>query len=282
MKKTVALLFLALILPTWGDDQDTVRVAAAQCPSAMGETAKNLARIGLLTEQAAKKGVKILVFPECAVQGYMEPSRWRSWSKHTAEDAVKTVAEAVPGPSTKYLAGLARKHTLYLCVGIIEVAEGQYYNAQVLFAPDGTIAAHHRKKSLWTPGDGEWCAPGDRPIQVVDTEYGRLGLMICYDFHTLPPLLAKEKADIILYSVGWYGPNEKNWFSNVFPRKAVIPYGFDIVVANWSGQTQEDTWPGRGHSCVITGEGKILAMSKSVVGNDIVIADLPIKREQDE
>jgi hypothetical protein len=37
------------------------------------------------------------------------------------------------------------------------------------------------------------------------------GLMICFDFHTLPPLLAKQEADIVLYSVGWYGPNEKNW-----------------------------------------------------------------------
>ncbi len=97
--------------------------------------------------------------------------------------------------------------------------------------------AHHRKPSLWTPGDGTWCTPGEREIQVVKTEYGRLGLMICFDFHTLPPLLAKKGADIVLYSVGWFGPNEENWFGKLLPAKAVIPYGFDLVAANWSSAT---------------------------------------------
>ena len=261
----------------------TVRVAAIQCPSVMGRTAENLAVITNLIRQAASGGAKIVVLPECSVQGYMEPTAWRSWSKaanaEEPENAVATVAETVPGPSTKRLGELAAELKLYICVGLVEAGTNGFFNAQVLLGPDGDIAAHHRKKSLWTPGDSSWCTPGELPVQVVDTEFGRLGLMICYDFHSLPPLLAERKADIVLYSVGWYGPNEKSWFSHQFPRKAVIPHGFDIVVANWSGVTREHNWPGRGHSCVITREGKVLAMAKSVHGSEIVIAELPIRRD---
>ena len=213
----------------------------------------------------------------------MDPTTWRNWSKSdTQSDAVRTVAEPVPGPSTKRLGELAGELEVYICVGLVESDTNGFFNAQVLLGPDGGIAAHHRKKSLWTPGDSTWCTPGKLPVQVVDTEFGRLGLMICYDFHSLPPLLAKRKADIVLYSVGWYGPNEKSWFGQVFPRKAVIPYGFDIVVANWTSTSAEQAWPGRGHSCVINGQGKVLAMSQSVIGNDVIMADLRIRRREAE
>jgi predicted amidohydrolase len=117
---------------------------------------------------------------------------------------------------------------------------------------------------------------------VVKTEFGNLGLMICFDFHTLPPFLAKREADIVLYSVAWYGPNEENWFGKQFPAKSVVPYGFDVVAANWTSTTPEQSWPGRGHSCVITREGKVLAMSKGESGNDIVMADLEIKKRQNQ
>lgn len=73
---------------------------------------------------------------------------------------------------------------------------------------------------------------------------------------------------------------EKNWFANVFPRKAVIPHGFHVVSANWSGRTENESWPGRGHSCIIRNDGTVLRMSESVTGDDIIIADLPIGRRK--
>jgi len=78
----------------------------------------------------------------------------------------------------------------------------------------------------------------------------------------------------VSYSAGWYGPNEKNWFEKVFPRRTVIPYGYHIVVANWSARSPDERWPGQGHSCVISREGKVLAAAKSLVGNEVVVADL--------
>lgn len=257
----------------------TVRVAAIQCPSVMGKTADNVRNMTNLVRQAAARGAKIVVLPECGVQGYVDPITWTSWStSNVGELAVSKVAEPVPGPSTALFGRLADELDIYLCVGLIEAASNGFFNSQVLLSPDGAIVAHHRKRSLWTPGDSTWCTPGDLPVQVVKTEFGNIGLMICFDFHTLPPLLAERKADIVLYSVGWYGPNEANWFGTVFPKKSVIPYGFHVVAANWSSTTEAQVWPGRGHSCIITREGKVLAMSEATSGNDIVVADVEVGR----
>ncbi len=259
----------------------TVRVAAIQCSSVMGRTEENVRNITNLIHRAAAGGAKIVVLPECAVQGYLDPETWTSWSTEDGSKmGVSAVAESIPGPMTKRFAQLAEELKLYLCVGIIEKATNGFYNSQVLLAPNGTMVAHHRKKCLWTPGDSNWCTPGNLPVQVVKTEYGRIGLMICYDFHRLPPLLARQGADIVLYSVGWYGPNEAKWFGKSFPEKAVIPYGFDVVAANWSSQSVTQNWPGRGHSCIITSKGKVLAMSDRVSGNDIVFGDLEIRKRE--
>lgn len=179
--KHAALLFL-FIISTFeiSASAATVRVAAIQCYSKMGETSQNTMQLIPLIRQAAAGGAKIIVTPECAVQGYMYPPDWTTWT-----------------------------------------------------AQSSSITGSTRRGP---PGDGAWCSEGKRPIQVVDTPYGRLGLMICFDFHVLPPKLVEHRAGIVLYSVGWYGPNTKDWFSNKFSEIVVMPSGFNVVAANWSGR----------------------------------------------
>lgn len=260
--------------------QATVRVAAVQCYSRMGESDYNRKLLTRLIEKAAEQKAKIVVLPECAVQGYMDPGRDVTWSakaKGKGELAVQEHAEEVPGPSTRYFSEVAKKHGIYLVVPLIEKAGEAFHNVQVLLDPEGKTILHHRKWNPWPPGDGGWVTSGKKPVQVAETPYGRLGLMICYDVHRLPQELKKEKVDIVLYSVGWYGPNTDTWFSDTFPRRYVVPNGFAVVSANWSADEGAPGWPGHGYSCVIDRDGKVLAMAKTTRGEEIVIADLPIR-----
>jgi hypothetical protein len=103
--------------------------------------------------------------------------------------------------------------------------------------------------------------------------------MICYDVHWLPKKLAAKKADIVLYSVGWFGPNEKHWFTKRLPRQSVIPYGYNLIVANWTSPSEDKVWPGRGFSCIITDKGEIPAISESATGTAIVTADLQVQHK---
>jgi predicted amidohydrolase len=203
------------------------------------------------------------------------------------ELSIEKGAESLTGPSIKYFTALTKKLKIYLCLAFAEKAtktisknntENIYYNSQILINPEGKIIAHHRKKNLWPPGDGRWASRGNLEVQVVDTEYGKLGLMICFDLHILPPELAIKKADIILYSVGWFGPNEENWFHKRFPRDYVEPYKFSLILANWSADELSDGWPGLGFSTIYNRNGNILSKAKDVRGSEIIYA--VINKEQ--
>lgn len=258
----------------------TVRVAAIQCFSDLGKTLENRKRLSELIAQAAEMKARIVVLPECAAHGYMQPALDRKWSRNADSEkdelSVDVVAETVPGTSTRHFSSLAKSLGLYIALPLIESAGGKFYNTLVLLDPDGELAGHHRKQSLWTPGDGQWAAAGDRAPQVIPTPFGRIGLMICHDLHVLPARLKAARAEIVLYSVGWYGMNTRAWFESVFPERYVVPNGFSVVAANWSSNPAEDGWEGRGSSCVIAADGKVLATAKNVEGCEIVVADLPV------
>jgi predicted amidohydrolase len=261
------------------EEAKMLRVAALQFYPEMTKTQENLETIITLSHIAAQKGAKIVVTPECALQGYCHPPGWTSWTTNEKEDEdqipIANFAEEISGDSSRTLAKIADELDIYLCVGMVEKADGKYYNSQILFNPDGKIIAHHRKKAFWPPGDAGWCSKGSLPVQVVDTELGRLGLMICKDYQLLPGKLLEKNTDIVLYSVGWYGPNEETWFTKIFPRDYVVPYGYSVILANWSGKYSDDDWPGRGCSCIIDKSGKVLDICVDPMKECVVLADIP-------
>jgi predicted amidohydrolase len=248
----------------------------------MGESAYNRKLLTGLIAKAHAKGARIVVLPECAAHGYMDPGRDRTWSRNPtgpAELRVQDVAETVPGPSTRFFADVARKHAIYLVLPLIEQADGRFYNAQVLLDPGGKLVLHHRKQHLWPPGDAGWATRGKDRADVVGTPFGRLGLMICYECHTMPRKLRAAGADIVLYSVGWYGPNTESWYMDVFPHDYVKPHGMAVVAANWSADPEAPGWEGIGYSTIYAADGTILATTKRERGQAIIVADVPVPGE---
>jgi predicted amidohydrolase len=260
----------------------TVRVAAIQVYSQMGKISANRRLLTGMITRAAAEGAKIVVLPECAAHGYLQPVSGTKWSDHADEDngelAVQDVAESVTGSTKTYFAALAKKLQIYLTVPFIEIDGGcgKFYNSALLIDPNGQVVAHHRKASLWTEGDGLWATKAPPVCKPVSTPYGRLGLMICHDVHVMPPVLKRAGVDIVLYCVGWYGPNTENWYREIFPMRYVVPNKFSVIAANWARDPDSDPWHGCGYSCVINAAGKVVAMAQSPESAEIVIADLPI------
>jgi predicted amidohydrolase len=249
----------------------------------MGKVQHNRQMLTDLVMAAAGQQAKIIVLPECAVQGYMSVPQNLAWSSSDEQEntlPVANVAEKIPGTSTRHFAALAKQLGVYIALPLIEEHDSVFYNSLVLLDPDGKLVAHHRKQALWPPGDGTWASAGSRPAQVVDTPYGRLGLMICYDLHEMPKQLKKSGADIVLYAVGWFGPNTENWYRDLFPRRYVVPNDFAVVAANWSAENKDAQFEGAGYSCVIDRNGVVLAMAKDTIGSEIVIADLPVNNSK--
>jgi len=116
------------------------------------------------------------------------------------------VAETIPGPTTAALAATARRRNTYIAAGIYEREGSTIYNTAVLIDRRGNLAGKYRKVYLPREEFEAGLTPGaDYPV--FETDFGRVGLMICYDVFYADPAraLAVGGAELILMPI-WGGP----------------------------------------------------------------------------
>ena len=142
-------------------------------------------------------------------------------------------AESIPGPSTDYFGGLAKKHGLYVVSGLIERDRHQLFNVAVLIGSDGKVAGKYRKVCL---PDGEYdkgMSPGkDYPI--FDTRLGKIGMMICYDgfFPEVARELSNRGAEIIAWPV--WGCNPEQARARACENQVyLVSSTYEDVSSNW-------------------------------------------------
>ena len=268
-----------------GRSSRTVLVAAVQAYSTFGDPAGNRKKLAGQVTAAARRGARIVVLPETAVTGYMSADLKRTWraGKRPISAGLKGAdptgaAETVPGLSTKFFGALAAKLGIYLTVPLLEADRktGRYYNTSVLIGPDGRILIHYRKRNPWQWAEKGWAEPGDRGNPVVDTPFGRLGLLICYDIHKQAKIMSRLKIDTLLYSIAWVDDAGSDWFDKQLPRIARAN-GFNMIAANWTVPAKPaPDWHGYGQSRIIAANGKILARAGNDLREEIVYAELPI------
>jgi predicted amidohydrolase len=115
------------------------------------------------------------------------------------------VSEAIPGPTTARLGELAKKLNAVVVAGIYEREGKIVYNTAVLMGRDGWLIGSYRKTHL--PRE-EWEAgitPGN-DYPVFQTDFGKVGLIICWDLQFPEPAraMAARGAEILLLPI-WGG-----------------------------------------------------------------------------
>jgi predicted amidohydrolase len=115
------------------------------------------------------------------------------------------IAEPVPGPTTESLGALARKKNAYIVAGLYERDGQAVYNTAVLIDRAGKLAGRYRKVYLPREEIEAGLTPGD-DYPVFATDFGRLGLMICWDLQYADPAraLALGRAEVIALPI-WGG-----------------------------------------------------------------------------
>ncbi|WP_285499903.1 carbon-nitrogen hydrolase family protein [Actinokineospora sp. NBRC 105648] len=132
-------------------------------------------------------GSDLVVFPEAFVGGYPKGATFgapvgdRSAEGRALFARYRRNAIEVPGESFERLRSAVAAAGRYVVVGVIERSGHTLYCAALLFGPDGTLLAHHRKlvptaaeRLIWGQGDAS-------DIAVVPTDIGRIGLAICWE-----------------------------------------------------------------------------------------------------
>jgi predicted amidohydrolase len=144
--------------------------------------------------EAADRGAKLVVFPECAVTGYGFESRCQAAS----------VAEPVPGPSVEALGRECARRGVWAVFGLLESAGDKLFNACALVGPTGFVAGY-RKIHLPCLGADRFTDPGDRPFAVHDLGGLKLGMNICFDgsYPESARILTLLGADLVVLPTNW-------------------------------------------------------------------------------
>jgi len=163
------------------------RIACCRLAPRVGELAANRAMI-----LRALEGVEadIVVLPELVTSGYVFASR----------EEAESVAIGADDPLLREWGGFGA----LVVGGFCEAgAGGRLYNSAAVVDATGVLAVY-RKTHLW---DRERLifAPGADAPPVLETAFGRLGVLICYDieFPEMPRSVALRGADLICAPVNW-------------------------------------------------------------------------------
>jgi predicted amidohydrolase len=173
---------------------DKVKIAAVQIDLQIMNIKDNLNKISRHIQTTAQNGANLIVFPECALTGYMFVSR----------EEVLPYAESVPGPSTQKLTQICHEQNAYTVVGMLEKDHDKLYNVAVLVGPQGVIGCY-RKVHLPYLGIDRYLDRGNEPFTVYQTPIGKIGLFICYDvnFPESARSMVLQGADILVLPTNW-------------------------------------------------------------------------------
>lgn len=163
------------------------------------------------------------------------------------------VAESIPGPTTERLGEVARARKTYIVAGIYE-REGQaIYNTAVLIDRQGTVVGKYRKVYLPREEIEAGLTPGsDYPV--FRTDFGKVGMMICWDAQYADPArgLALRGAELILVPI--WGGNQTLMKARAIENRVFVAtsgYDYPTHIIDPEGELLA-TAPERGSAAIAT------------------------------
>jgi len=191
------------------DKFPNVKVAVVQAAPVLFDREASVEKACRLAGEAAAQGAKIILFPEAFVPAYprgltfgttvgsRSPRGRLTWQTYWAN------AVDIPSPATEALGEAAAQSKAYLIIGAIErdtqFSRGTLYCTILYFGPDGQLLGKHRKlkptageRLIWGEGDGS-------TLTVIDTEFGKLGGLICWENYMPLARMAMYSKGVELY-----------------------------------------------------------------------------------
>ena len=251
----------------------TVRVACAQIPLSVGDTTGNRTTCRSAIEAAARGDAQIVVLPELASSGYVFADR--------AE--LSSLAETRDGPAISEWANLAEAFGLTIVAGFPEAAGDAIYNSAAVVDKTG-VRGVYRKAHLWDSENAVFDRGDDVPV-VVDTDHGRIGVMICYDveFPEWVRAVALSGADLLCAPVNWPLLPRPDGERPTEMVRALAGAGMNrmpIAVCDRVGVERGQDWIGG--SVIIDADGYPVAIAEfgkaGLVTGDIDLAESRVKR----
>jgi formamidase len=231
--------------------------------------------------------VRLVVFPEFAHAAPIYP---------TAAELADRLAVPIPNEHTDRIERRARELGIYVQTGSFIEADqrwlGVVFNTTCLIGPEG-ILYKYRKVNPWLPYEVH-ASPHDiqdydEPFfPVADTEIGRIGCAICYDwlFPEAIRQLTANGAEVLIrvsaYMDPWGATEPMNWWTLVNRCRAIENVAF-VVAANQGASLRHYppySWPGG--SQIVDFDGRLVAEASPGPGERIVVGPIDVSAVRHE
>jgi len=277
------------------------KAAVIQAASIPGDTVAAARKAAALIHEAAAQGARVLVFPEAFLGGYPKGNTFgapvglrtpqgrdayaRYWQQAVRldDEAVALVAEAAAATATVVVMG---------CIEAEGAPQGgTLYCTALYFNGARGLVGKHRKlmptaaeRLIWGFGDGS-------TMQVVETEYGRIGAVICWENYMPMLRMCMYSQGVALYCAPT-ADDRDSWLPSMrhialegrcyvltacqHLRRSAWGPEFECVLADGPAHAP-DTVLMRGGSAIIGPLGEVLA-GPDFAGETILTADIDLKQ----
>ena len=235
-----------------------VKVAATQMTCSW-ELEENINKAKNIIKNAANQGANIILLQELFQTPY--------FCIEYDENIFRLAKEFENNPLLKEMADIAKQLNVVLPISYFEKTNNVYFNSIAIINSDGLILGNYRKSHI-PDGAGYlekyYFNPGDTGFKVWDTNFGKIGVGICWDqwFPEVARIMAIKGADILFYptaigdeprskydsSNAWQRVMQGHAAANIVPVVASNRIGFEKV------QEQTNGFYGKSFICDHTGE----------------------------
>ncbi len=225
----------------------TFNVAVVQMDPKIGDLAANRAAILAGIANAATSGANLVVFPECALSGYVFDSA----------AAAMPASESVPGETTEAVVEACRRHNIFAIVGLLERERNDLFNSAFVAGPNGLVA-NYRKCHLPVLGIDRYVGAG-QDLPIIELPFARIGILICYDirFPEAVRSLTLRGADVIVVPTNW--PEGADSAPEFLTRARAWENRVYIAACNRVGSERGTRFIGR--SQIVAPDGTFLAQA---------------------
>ncbi|MBL4954674.1 carbon-nitrogen hydrolase family protein [Neobacillus sp. OS1-32] len=244
-----------------------MRVAIAQLTTS-AEKEANLSKARTYIAKAKSFGADVVILPEYFM------------GLATPRNGILPVdlAEPLDGPFVTALRQAAAENHIYVVCGVYESKIGdekRAYNTSVFINRSGELLHAYRKTHLYDAfnhKESDTIISGENPYTIVETEFGKIGLMVCYElrFPEIARQFALQEAAILFVPAAWvYGTLKEDHWETLIRARAIENTMF-VFGANQVGNMYT------GRSLIVDPMGVIVASGGEE--ETLILADIDVNR----
>jgi len=182
------------------------------------------------------------------------------------------LAEPEGGPSSRFLAAMAREHGVWVAGSCpehpVDDPDPRPFNTLVLAGPDGTEHRYRKIHPFTYAGEDRWFRAGDERV-IVEIDGVRVAPFVCYDLRFADEMWAlADDTDLYLFPANWPASRRVHWQA-LLQARAIENQAY-VVGVNRVGEGGGLSYCG--DSRIVDPLGELLATAAG--GESLLVADV--------